>query len=265
MVGAVELDSTVTGGTTTTLIDTGNLAGYGDDTFNNQRVYVYSGTALGQERRIVDFTDSTDTITFGTGTAPVAGDKYIILKPGWQIDQLRVAILTAMRRRRKFYMLPKVDESLTLAVTAGVPTYEYTVPTGFASIQRITRENNASGADYWTPIPDETWFINRGATKQITFEKVANDHWGFISDGLKLHIEGQQYETEPTADSSSLTIPTGALLLLAASIALQGARTRDIQNTSGFAGLASTYYQQWLVARGDDETEIYPGSKVVGE
>lgn len=261
--GAVELEGTATSGSTTTLVDTVRASGYSDDTFNGRRLYIWVGTGVGQERRVTDFTGSTSTFTFGTGTAPSTDSQWILLKENWTVGQLRQAFINSLLQRREYYMLPKVDESLTLAVTAGVPTYAYTVPSGFATISRIVREDNVSGSDFLTPIPMDAWYINRAATKQIVFEKVANDHWQFIVNGLKLRIVGQQYETEPSADSSSLTIPHAALNLLAASKALQVMRTTDNTNSRGYSGMANLLYQEWLVARGGDETQPDPNCRWV--
>lgn len=263
--GAVEIDSIATGGSATTLIDTAMLGGYADDTFNDCRLYIYQGTGLGQERRITDHTGSSSTLTIPSGATIDSTSRYLILKKGWTMADLRTAFLMAMRRRRRMYMLPKVDESITLAISAGVIDYRYDVPAGFAAIQSIVREMTASGSDFHKPLADDYWYINRAATREIVFQKVANDNDPFIVDGLKIRIIGQQYETEPTADTSSLTIPTGALLLLAASLALMTARSRDIQNTQGFGQTSQALYQEWLVARGDDETLINPGSKLVNE
>lgn len=264
--GAVEHAGVVVSSGNTTLVDNVELNGFNDDSFNLKRVYIYSGTGIGQERRITDHVGSTGTLTVPTWTAnPVAGDKYIILKNGWTIADLRVAFLTAMRQRRKYYMVPKIDETVTFSVAAGVPDYRYDIPAGFAAISEIVRENNVAGLDFLTPLSQDVWAINPASTKEIIFQKAHNDVDGFIVNGLKLRIIGQAYETEPTSDSVTLTIPTGVLLLLAASIALQMNRPRDIQNSAGYAQLATIYYQRWTADHDDDEVQINPGSRLVSE
>lgn len=264
MVGAVLHESTVVSASGTTLVDTIELGGLADDTLNGKRVYIYEGTGIGQERRITDHTGSSGTLTVPTwATNPTSSSKYLVLKEGWTIGMLRSAWLQAMRRRREYYMLPLIDESIELVVTVGVPTYEYGIPTGFATIQDIVREDTDGGADFNTVIPPDCWFISTQSSPKIVFEKAANDQLGYIVDGLALRVVGQKYESEPATDSSTFDIPTGALLLLAASIACQARRTGDTQNTGGYGQLANTYFQEWLNARGDDEKQVWPRSRWV--
>jgi len=76
---ADQTDSTATGGTTTTLIDTG-LATSDNDYWNGALLYVYAGTNAGCIRTVTDYVGSTDTLHFQA--MPAACDtttKYIIL------------------------------------------------------------------------------------------------------------------------------------------------------------------------------------------
>lgn len=260
---AVALEGVATGGSTTTLIDTVHLAGFADDVWNEHQLYIWKGTGLGQQRRITDFANAGDTLTFGVGTAPISDSEYLILEPGWQMQTIRTAFLMALRQRRHYYMLPVVDESLTLANSGGVVTYEYNVPSGIDFIEKIIKANTAGASDFWTPIPAEYWYIQRASTKQIVLEKTANDYAPWIGDGYKIQLVGQKYETEPTADSSTVSIVAASLQYLAASIALQTMRSRDVQNSKGYAAQANILYQQYLTSRGDEETVVNPGSRSV--
>ena len=76
---ADQTDSTATGGTTTTLIDTG-LTTSTNDVWNGALLYVYAGTNAGCIRTVTDYEGSNDTLTFQA--MPAACDttsKYIIL------------------------------------------------------------------------------------------------------------------------------------------------------------------------------------------
>lgn len=73
-------DSTATGGTTTTLVDTA-LSTSADDRWNGAFVYIYDGTNKGLSAIVKDYTGSSDTLTFEKAF-PAACDtttKYIIL------------------------------------------------------------------------------------------------------------------------------------------------------------------------------------------
>lgn len=75
-----QLDSTATGGTTTTLVDTA-LSTSSNDVWNGALLYIYDGTNKGCVRTVSDYTGSSDTLTVDT-PFPAACDtttKYIIL------------------------------------------------------------------------------------------------------------------------------------------------------------------------------------------
>ena len=79
-----QLDSTATGGTTTTLIDTTGLGTSSDDVWNGALLYIYAGTNAGCVRTVSDYTGSTDILTV-TAPFPAACDtttKYILLGTG---------------------------------------------------------------------------------------------------------------------------------------------------------------------------------------
>lgn len=73
-------DATATGGTTTTLIDTG-LSTSNDDYWNGALLYIYEGKAAGSIRTVADYKGSTDTLTVEEPfpEAPDTTSKYILL------------------------------------------------------------------------------------------------------------------------------------------------------------------------------------------
>lgn len=86
-----QTDSTATGGTTTTLVDTG-LSTSSDDYWNGAMLYVYDGTNKGCVRTVSDYTGSSDTLTV-TYPFPDACDtttKYIILGAAGSGDVINI-------------------------------------------------------------------------------------------------------------------------------------------------------------------------------
>jgi hypothetical protein len=77
---ADHLDSTATGGTTTTLIDTA-LSTSTNDVWNGALLYIYEGKAAGSIRTVKDYVGSSDTLTVEEPfpEAPDTTSKYILL------------------------------------------------------------------------------------------------------------------------------------------------------------------------------------------
>ena len=77
---ADHLDSTATGGTTTTLIDTA-LSTSNNDVWNGALLYIYEGKAAGSIRTVKDYVGDTDTLTVEEPfpEAPDTTSKYILL------------------------------------------------------------------------------------------------------------------------------------------------------------------------------------------
>lgn len=80
LAGAVFVDTTVTGTPTSTTFQL--TAGSAiDDFYNDQLIYVLSGTGVGQARPILDYTGATKTVTIDEAwvTTPAAADRVAIL------------------------------------------------------------------------------------------------------------------------------------------------------------------------------------------
>ena len=76
-------DATATGGSTTTLVDTG-LATSADNVWNGALLYIHTGTNAGSLRTVTSYTGATDTLTV-TEAFPAACDttsQYILLGAG---------------------------------------------------------------------------------------------------------------------------------------------------------------------------------------
>ena len=84
-----QLDSTATGGSTTTLVDTA-LSTSSNDFWNGALLYIYDGTNAGCIRTISDYVGSSDTLTV-TAPFPAACDtttKYIMLGLGGEANDV---------------------------------------------------------------------------------------------------------------------------------------------------------------------------------
>lgn len=73
-------NSTATGGSTTTLVDSKLAGKYADDYFNGFLIRTLAGTGSGQNLVITDYTGATGTFTFSTATAPDSTTTYRICK-----------------------------------------------------------------------------------------------------------------------------------------------------------------------------------------
>jgi hypothetical protein len=263
LVGAVAKDSQADSGTTTTIVDT--FLTEADDHWNDYGIYFYAGGAaanLPHEARVTDFVASTDTLTFAPALpAAFAGNpNYILLHKEWSAGELFNAINLAFRQRQRFHLRAKIDESLTIDMDP-TATYAYTVPSGFYAIRDIIREISPASGNYTEYLPHEWWWINKATTRQLVFDKKVNDQLGFLVDGCKLRIMGQQLDTEPTLQTSVLNVPTGNLLNLAAAIALEGKAMRDVRDAERF--LASARYYRSIFDDKADVTGLVPNSVLV--
>ena len=109
------LDSTATGGTTTTLIDTA-LATSNNDVWNGALLYIYEGPGAGCIRTVKDYVGSTDTLTVEEPftAAPTTASKYILLGSGTAADGINVGSVGVDLKDEN-----TIDANATLASEAG--------------------------------------------------------------------------------------------------------------------------------------------------
>lgn len=125
-------NSTATGGTTTTLVDTSRTEG--DDAFNGGTIWLIedaggaSAAPEGEWATVSDFVNSTGTFTVSTMTAPASGDTYACATSRYPLDVLINAINNEITKHR----IPLYDRT-SLDIVSGQS--EYTLPSG------ITRDN----------------------------------------------------------------------------------------------------------------------------
>ena len=159
--GIIE-ESTATGGTTTTLIDTVILT-QPDDYWNQGTVWIIkdvggAGAAPeGSYAVISDFDNASATATIGTIVAPASGDTYVIAHKKYKLGDLIAAVNRAIRD------VPQIiTEDLTTVDTATAQT-EYTLPTGInTKNMEVWLETNVDDAD------DNQWVRTRNTYIQKT-------------------------------------------------------------------------------------------------
>lgn len=112
---ADHLDSTATGGTTTTLVDTA-LSTSSDDDWNGALLFIYDGTNKGCIRTVKDYTGTSDTLTV-EDPFPAACDtttKYILLGAGGSGDVINVGSIGVDLKDEN-----TIDANATIANEAG--------------------------------------------------------------------------------------------------------------------------------------------------
>lgn len=248
MIGDLPLKSVASAASTSTLRDDFGLA-EPDDDWNGAWLYVYQGLGQGQERMVADFASHTLFLATAWATVPISGSKYEVHR-SWKVtDHYNPFIKMAFRSRRKRTLLAAANTSTAMVSD----TYEYDVPTNFATISEVWKED--SEGDFATPIPLRDLWIDR-ANKHLCFEKSAADNAGYIENGLHLRIIGQKYDTEPTAEADTFAINTTPLIWLAKAY-LHAAEGNDASMGAAL--------QAAEIDMADDETPMWPGSLVVEE
>ncbi len=110
------LDSTATGGTATTLIDTA-LTTSTDDVWNGALLYIYDGPGKGDIRTVSDYTGASDTLTVTKpfSATPTTATKYILLGAATAAgDVINVGSVGVDLKNEK-----TIDANATIASEAG--------------------------------------------------------------------------------------------------------------------------------------------------
>lgn len=194
--------STPSTATSTTAVDT--LMRKGDDYYNEHhyRGYCYEGTAIGQEREVSDWVNSSNTITFDPAFSPAltTGDKleyhYIFTE-----DEYRKAINLAIDRLADGkYLIDKTDET---TITLVADTYEYSLPTDMYYVHRIITETEAGGGEF-----EEENVIDPRDWRLISSRKLKLDEDRYsITAGKDLRLEGQGKQDTVSADTDTIVLP----------------------------------------------------------
>jgi hypothetical protein len=129
-----------------------------DDFYNYWSLIFYAGDNIDLIRAVVDWVNSTHTLSFAAVTAQVDTADLAELHRKFTAEQYNDAINRAIRRSQRFFKYPNVDESLHLmAYKLGQSRYmkrEYDIPSGFDYLTDVWIESTQR---YALEDCDATW------------------------------------------------------------------------------------------------------------
>lgn len=145
-----------TGGSTTTLVDSG-LKGRDDDWTRGTAFLTFDAGAAaaapeGEFSEITSYARATGTLTTVWSVAPASGDYYSIATKRWGTDDMRQIINRALVRQGD---IPKVDISLTTSANKS----EYTLPAGFKTKVRRVYMHQYTTTDDEQPEELTDWYV----------------------------------------------------------------------------------------------------------
>lgn len=231
-------EGTATGGSGVTLEDTSRLEV--DDFFNSKGSYIYirSGTYAGSLRKITNFANTGGIITFSPTLAGniVSGVTYSI-HTDYSRDEVVDAINLAIDMVAEEAHIWKIDET---SITLVAAQYEYSLPTDFMFIYRVTMADS-DGNFYDEPIDPTHYLVIPGATPKLKFpkfppsQKFEGHEYGrlFATSGFTagrlLRVEGLGSPAALTTDASTCSIDPSYVVYQAAAI-LHSSRIRRPEN-----------------------------------
>jgi hypothetical protein len=234
------------------------------DYYNNGEMHVYSGTAIGQSRRIHDCSvESATPPTYyqlnpfvAFSPQAVAADAFEVHRfDGWTVAEYNEAIAQAHRGVEDLFL---VDTSSDDAVTLESEVYQYDLaalePSGWRYINDVRWVWTDDGGRWESLLPTE-WTVQDG-TLVIDPDAIYND--------VDLRIVGQKQATLPTADASDIEVPLAYIVPKAIEILLSmhgGGEYSDPKERQQWVSYwQSQAAQQLTVCR----TPVKPNSKAVG-
>jgi len=124
------VDGTATGGSTTTLIDTGRL--HPDNYWNQGRVWMISGNNASQSRLVSSYVNASGTWTTAAfPLANAAGNQYAVSGAAYPKEALAQGVNMALMEMGKVTM-----EDLT-SLTGVSDQVEYSLPAGVSNLRRV--------------------------------------------------------------------------------------------------------------------------------
>ena len=223
-----------------------------NDYYNNNfyEVYVYAGTNIGVTKRVTDWDLSTFLLTVHSAYS-VACDatSYIELHRIFTTDEYNKAINLAIEAIAENYLIDKIDETTTLVADV----YEYTLPSGFDFVHKVTTEDKADSGDYYDE--DETdsrnWDLISPRTLKLRYGYYS------ITAGKDLRIEGQGRQDTVDSDTDVIYLPPDFIV--------QKSITFLPQNKIQSNNLADTYRNALLLSAREPRRWADPRAKRVIE
>jgi len=208
-------DGTATGGSATTVVDTGIT--HPNDFWNNGTIWLRSGNNIGKSAVITDYASASWTWTFATLTLLcAAGDLYSVCSAAYPRSSLIGAINQALLEMGK---VTTKNTSLTGLAT----TWEYTLPAGVSNLTRVVVgvSPNYSINYFWEEVGGKLRF--------------ANGYQPQLADEIILYYAGAHAVLALDADVVNAMIPIeqlewlGALYAMRARINLVGGNDTRLQ------------------------------------
>jgi len=223
--GGPYLETTATGGSTTTIVDTTNGPMYADDWWNNAWANIITTTdglaPQGETRHVSDFAGSSGTWTVSAAfTATVgAGDTVRFWSGPPKAEALKAIEDALIDAFPAFYQV-RLDTSLSIVAD----TYKYTLPATIGRLVRVELATDVTGAKFatlhdWRVIDDETV---TGGVVTSTRSLVLSDAHSYTT-GVTLRLTGISPIAMPAADTYQLPVPPQHEGNLRAFVALYGA------------------------------------------
>lgn len=190
------VEGTATGGSTTTLIDTGfpyrpNLSAPPDDFYNQGTIWFLSGTSIiGTTAIITDWAQSTTTFTFATLAATASGARYAVCDRTYPRYVLRQAVNSVLAE-----IGGEDAENTSLTTVADQMTYD--LPNGVYNVIRVEIATSLSAPYGYVEIPTNKW---REMNDDIVFE----DFYQPTATGYTIRLTYRVPLSELTSDTGAI-------------------------------------------------------------
>jgi len=233
-------EGTATGGTNATVVDTSRpeANSYFQNTTPISKVYIRTTTdsaaPIGEQRRVFTYTSADWTLTITPVFTAIVhlGDTYAILSE-YDWAEVKDAINIAIEMVAEESLFFVVDET---TVTLAASTYEYSLPTSFMYLYRVSMAN-ANGKYPEAIPPDQYKVIKSSAPKlhlsRFPLEQAYSGHWygGLFADNdivadRTVRLEGLVTPDKLSADTDTCPINPAYVINQAGAILHQSRITR---------------------------------------
>jgi len=241
--------TTTSVGTSTTAIDT--MLTQANNFWRNAWFLPTSGTYAAIERQLSDSTLSTNTLTWATpyGGVIATSTTYELFKR-FSAAVYQEALNQAIREVGSTALVDKVDVSLTLAAN----TWEYTLPSGFRYIRRMSYLNGTTDDTRVFLMPGQDWYIRFAGTRKIVFGGSLN----FPANTLM--IEGQSAPAEMALDATTCPVQPNYVLAYAKFYLHSILAGSDDDEASYHERQMLIWEKQYEKRKADMTSHVYPGS-----
>ena len=220
-----------------------------EDYYNEHQytAYCYSGTAIGQERKVYDWVYANRTLTFNPEFSPalVEDDAFELHYIFTEVEYRR-AINLAIEALAGKYLVDIIDDT---TITLVADTYEYLLPTSMLYLTKVTTEHDAAGDIFYdTDVVDSRdWSIIKAYPPYL---KLRYGYYSITAD-KDLRLEGQGTQPLVDDDTDVIYLPPDWLVQKAITFLPQG----KIQSNE----LDATYRQALILSA--KEPRVWPNPR----